>query len=96
MAKKITQNLFFVKPRFEIFEEISVKIHKIFRYTDLVEPLSGQRPYLDVLKIKGIPVLVYWLKKSGRGSLMSGIDASAISINKFVAASQRLQKINPM
>src|SRR5690606_40292520 len=41
--------LIFVKPRFERYRELSLKIREIFHsYTDLVEPLSLDEAFLDV------------------------------------------------
>jgi DNA polymerase-4 len=77
MAKKSTQNLFFVKPRFERFKEISVKIHKIFRYTDLVEPLSLDEALFRCPQNKGNPSASLLAQEIRARSLMSGIDASA-------------------
>ena len=49
--------LIFVKPRFEVYREVSDQIREIFyRYTDLVEPLSLDEAYLDVtINKKGMP-----------------------------------------
>ena len=48
-AIKLCPDLLFIKPRFEVYREISLHIRSIFReYTDLVEPLSLDEAYLDV------------------------------------------------
>src|SRR4029077_15495993 len=39
----------FVRPRFDVYREVSQQIREIFQqYTDLVEPLSLDEAYLDV------------------------------------------------
>ena len=49
MAKQKCPELIFVKPRFEVYSEISHQIRDIFReYTDLIEPLSLDEAYLDI------------------------------------------------
>ena len=53
IAARLCPHLIFVKPRFERYKEISVKIREIFsRYTDLIEPLSLDEAYLDVTSNK--------------------------------------------
>ena len=50
LAKKKCENLIFVKPRFKRYKEISKKINCIFfDYTDLIEPLSLDEAFLDVI-----------------------------------------------
>ena len=52
-AKALCPDLIFVKPRFDAYKEVSVKIREIFsRYTDLIEPLSLDEAYLDVTECK--------------------------------------------
>ncbi|UVE16628.1 DNA polymerase IV [Pseudomonas sp. LS44] len=48
-ALKLCPDLLIVRPRMEIYKEVSREIHGIFReYTDLIEPLSLDEAYLDV------------------------------------------------
>ncbi|TVR31544.1 MAG: DNA polymerase IV [Balneolaceae bacterium] len=48
-AIKLCARAIFVKPRFEVYREVSHQIREIFYdYTDLVEPLSLDEAYLDV------------------------------------------------
>lgn len=48
-AKRRCPELVFVKPRFDVYREVSSQIRAIFAdYTDLVEPLSLDEAYLDV------------------------------------------------
>ncbi|WP_395622002.1 DNA polymerase IV [Sphingomonas daechungensis] len=48
-AKRRCADLIFVKPRFDVYREVSHQIRAIFAdYTDLIEPLSLDEAYLDV------------------------------------------------
>lgn len=89
LAKKLCPELVFVRPRFDRYKEISLKIRSIFfEYTDLVEPLSLDEAYLDVTdNKKGMPSATK-LAREIRQRIFDevGLTASAgISINKFVA-----------
>src|SRR5688572_20692194 len=47
--RELCPRLIFVRPRFEVYKEVSTQIREIFsRYTDLIEPLSLDEAYLDV------------------------------------------------
>ncbi len=89
LAKKYCPELIFVKPRFDRYKEISLKIRKIFyEYTDLVEPLSLDEAYLDVtINKKGNPSASLIAQEIRLRILNEvGLTASAgISINKFIA-----------
>jgi DNA polymerase-4 len=81
--------LIFVKPRFDVYKQVSDQIRSIFfEYTDLVEPLSLDEAFLDVTHHKkGKPsatLIAIEIKK--RIFEETGLTASAgISINKFLA-----------
>lgn len=81
--------LIFVKPRFEVYKDVSLKIREIFRrYTDLIEPLSLDEAFLDVsedkLGIGSAIEIANLIKKAIREELQ--LTASAgISVNKFIA-----------
>lgn len=48
-AVRLCPHAIFVKPRFEVYREVSHQIREIFfEFTDLVEPLSLDEAYLDV------------------------------------------------
>lgn len=93
MPSKIAQRLcpeaIFVRPRFEVYKEVSRQLHDIFhRYTDLVEPLSLDEAYLDVTNDKlGIGYameIAKQIKQAIREEL--NLTASAgVSVNKFIA-----------
>lgn len=88
-AVQLCPNLIFVKPRFDVYKEVSRQIREIFfEYTDLVEPLSLDEAYLDVTQNhKNNPsatLIAKELKK--RIKETTGLTASAgISGNKFLA-----------
>lgn len=56
-ARRKCPELVFVRPRFDIYREVSASIRAIFSdYTPLIEPLSLDEAYLDVSEnLKGIP-----------------------------------------
>ncbi|MDN5202318.1 DNA polymerase IV [Fulvivirgaceae bacterium BMA10] len=82
-------DIIFVRPRFEIYKEVSQQIREIFHeYTDLVEPLSLDEAYLDVtVNKKNIPSATLIAKEiKKRIKETTSLTASAgISINKFLA-----------
>lgn len=88
-ALQLCPHALFVKPRFEVYKEVSVRIREIFRrYTDLIEPLSLDEAYLDVttdkLNIGSAIEIARQIKQAIRDEL--NLTASAgVSINKFVA-----------
>lgn len=82
-------DLIFVKPRFDVYKEVSHIIREIFfEYTDLVEPLSLDEAYLDVTNNKiGLPSATLIAQEIRKKIFEStGLTCSAgISINKFLA-----------
>ena len=88
-AKRQCPDLVFVKPRFEVYKEISRHIRAIFaEHTEIIEPLSLDEAYLDVTEnIQGIPIATE-IATVIRAKILSetGLTASAgISYNKFLA-----------
>ena len=89
IAKQKCPNLIFVKPRFEVYKQVSREIHEIFlEYTPLVEPLSLDEAYLDVSEnLKGISTateIAQEIKVRIKEKTM--LTASAgVSVNKFLA-----------
>jgi len=88
-ALQLCPQAIFVRPRFEVYKDVSRKIREIFRrYTDLIEPLSLDEAYLDVTHDKqniGSAIeIAKQIKQAIRIELQ--LTASAgVSINKFVA-----------
>lgn len=89
LAQKKCPHLIFVKPRFERYKEISLKIREIFYdYTDLVEPLSLDEAYLDVTKNKKGNPSASLIAQEIRNRIWEELHLRAsagISINKFLA-----------
>ncbi len=88
-AIRLCPEAVFIKPRFDVYREISLHIRSIFReYTDLVEPLSLDEAYLDVTENhKNNPsatLIARELKQ--RIKTETGLIASAgVAPNKFLA-----------
>lgn len=88
-AKRLCPYGIFIKPRFEVYKEVSGQIRKIFfEYTDLVEPLSLDEAYLDVTENKknnpSASVIAREIKLKIKE--ITGLTASAgIAPNKFLA-----------
>jgi DNA polymerase IV len=88
-AAQLCPKLIFVRPRFDVYKEVSLKIREIFgRYTDLIEPLSLDEAYLDVtrdkLEIGSAIEIAIQIRKAIRSELQ--LTASAgVSVNKFLA-----------
>lgn len=88
-ARKLCPGLIFVKHNFERYNEISARVHEIFRkYTDLIEPLSIDEAFLDVtsdrLSIGSATIIAELIRKEIKET--TGLTASAgVSVNKFLA-----------
>ncbi|QTV05095.1 DNA polymerase IV [Faecalibacter bovis] len=89
IAKRKCPKLIFVKPRFEVYKEVSNQIRDIFKeYTDLVEPLSLDEAYLDVTENKfNIAIATdIALEIKQKIKERTNLTASAgVSYNKFLA-----------
>lgn len=91
-AKKALQlcpKLIFVKPRFDVYKEVSRQIRSIFsRYTDLIEPLSLDEAYLDVTTDKQNIGSAIEVAEQIRQAIKEELNLTAsagVSISKFVA-----------
>jgi DNA polymerase-4 len=88
-AKRLCPDLIFVRPRFEVYKQVSQQIRAIFRdYTEHVEPLSIDEAYLDVTDdLKGIgsaTLIAEDIRRRIRAE--TRLTASAgVSYNKFLA-----------
>jgi len=88
-AKRRCPDLIFVKPRFDIYREVSHQIRAIFaEFTPRIEPLALDEAYLDVTEnLKGISSATQ-IAREIRSRIRSetGLTASAgVSYNKFLA-----------
>lgn len=88
-AVKLCPEAIFIKPRFEVYREVSGQIREIFfEYTNLVEPLSLDEAYLDVTEnLKQNPSAIRIAREIRRRiKLETGLTASAgVAFNKFLA-----------
>ena len=89
LARRMCPELVFVRPRFEVYREVSRQIHGIFaEFTDLIEPLSLDEAYLDVTdNHQGIATATEVARRiRARIREETGLTASAgVSYNKFIA-----------
>ncbi|MDD2630828.1 MAG: DNA polymerase IV [Bacteroidales bacterium] len=88
-AARKCPRLIFVKPRFEVYRQVSEQIREIFyQYTDLVEPLSLDEAYLDVTHNKQSLALATGIALKIRAEIRQQLNLTAsagISYNKFLA-----------
>lgn len=88
-AVKRCPRAIFVKPRFDVYKEVSHQIREIFfEYTDLVEPLSLDEAYLDVTENHKDNPSATLIAKQIKQEIhdKTGLVASAgVSFNKFLA-----------
>jgi DNA polymerase IV len=88
-ARRLCPDLIFVKPRFEVYRDVSRQIRAIFaRYTPAIEPLSLDEAYLDVTAdLAGLGSATATAERI-RAEIRAetGLTASAgVSYNKFIA-----------
>ena len=88
-AQQLCPQAIFVRPRFEVYKEVSRHIREIFhRHTDLIEPLSLDEAYLDVTTDKqniGSAIEIAKLIKQAIKEELNLTASAGVSINKFVA-----------
>lgn len=88
-AARNCPELIFVKPRFEVYRQVSQQIRQVMlEYTDMVEPLSLDEAYLDVTLNKMENPSATLIAKEIKLKIkeVTGLTASAgVSINKFLA-----------
>jgi DNA polymerase IV len=88
-ARRLCPDLVFVKPRFEVYRDVSRQIRAIFaRYTPLIEPLSLDEAYLDVTAdVAGMGSATATAEViRAEIKAETGLTASAgVSYNKFIA-----------
>lgn len=89
MAVQLCPDLIFVRPRFDVYKEVSQHIREIFRrYTDIIEPLSLDEAYLDVTQDKAGIGSAIEIAKNIKAAIKTELNLTAsagVSINKFVA-----------
>jgi DNA polymerase-4 len=88
-ARRKCPDLIFVKPRFDIYKEVSLQVRAIFaQHTAIVEPLSLDEAYLDVTEsLQGI-VSATEIAERIRAKIRAETQLTAsagVSYNKFLA-----------
>lgn len=88
-ARKMCPQIIFVTPRMEVYKEISMQVHDIFkRYTDTIEPISIDEAFLDVTQNKKKIPLAVNIAKEIKSAIWNELHLHAsagISYNKFLA-----------
>lgn len=88
-ALKLCPHIIFIKPRFDVYKEVSRQVRDIFhRYTDIIEPLSLDEAYLDVTEDKqgiGSAIDIAKLIKKAIKEELHLTASAGVSVNKFVA-----------
>lgn len=89
LARRMCPDLVFVRPRFEVYRDVSRQVHAIFaEFTDLIEPLSLDEAYLDVTENHQGIATATEVARAIRARIKeeTGLTASAgVSYNKFIA-----------
>lgn len=89
VARQRCPQVIFVRPRFDVYREVSQQVRAIFaRYTDLIEPLSLDEAYLDVTENligeRSAIAIAQAIRQAIRQE--THLTASAgVSVNKFLA-----------
>jgi DNA polymerase-4 len=88
-ARRKCPDLIFVKPRFDVYKEVSLQIRAIFaEHTPIIEPLSLDEAYLDVTEnLQGIASATEIAERTKtKIRVETQLTASAgVSYNKFLA-----------
>jgi DNA polymerase IV len=88
-ARRKCPDLIFVKPRFDVYKEVSLQVRAIFaQYTPIIEPLSLDEAYLDVTdNLRGISSATEIAERI-RATIRAKTQLTAsagVSYNKFLA-----------
>ncbi len=88
-AVQLCKDVIFVRPRFDVYKEVSRQIREIFhRYTDLIEPLSLDEAFLDVTHDKqniGSAIEIAKLIRQAIKTELQLTASAGVSVNKFAA-----------
>ncbi len=85
-ALKRCPDVIFIKPRFDVYREVSRQILDVFSgYTDLVEPLSLDEAYLDVTAAGGSATRIARAVKDDIHRVTALTASAGVSYNKFLA-----------
>jgi DNA polymerase IV len=88
-ALQLCPQLVVIKPRFELYREVSRQFHEVFRdYTDKIEPLSLDEAYLDVSDCKlcqgSATIIAQDIRRRIKEELKLTVSAG-VAPNKFLA-----------
>lgn len=88
-ALQLCPDIIFVRPRFDVYKDVSRRIREIFsRHTDVIEPLSLDEAFLDVSEDKqqiGSAIEIAKLIKQAIKEELQLTASAGVSVNKFVA-----------
>jgi DNA polymerase IV len=88
-ALQLCPHIVFIKPRFEVYKQVSEQVHQIFsRHTEIIEPLSLDEAYLDVSDDKQNIGSAITIAQNIRAAIREELSLTAsagVSVNKFVA-----------
>ncbi len=88
-AVRLCPHAVFLRPRFDVYREVSRQIHEIFaEFTDRIEPLSLDEAYLDVTgseHCQGSATLMAGEIKHRVRSVTGLVASAGVSYNKFLA-----------
>lgn len=88
-ARQLCPSLIFVAPRFDVYKDVSGKMHEIFHeYTDIIEPISVDEAFLDVTNNKPGISLAVEVAKEIKQKIRERLNLTAsagVSYNKFLA-----------
>lgn len=88
-AKELCPELVFVRPRFEVYKQVSNQIRTIYeRYTDIIEPLSLDEAYLDITENKMRMSSATFIAQAIKNDIFNEtnlVASAGVSYNKFLA-----------
>ncbi len=88
-ARQLCPQLVIVKPRFELYKQVSRQFHEVFRrYTDIIEPLSLDEAYLDVSECEQCQGSATLIAQEIRASIKRELNltvSAGVAPNKFLA-----------
>ena len=88
-AVQLCPELIILKPRFDLYREVSRRFHEIFRrYTEVIEPLSLDEAYLDVTYTEQHQGSATLIAQSIRNDIRSELNltvSAGVAPNKFLA-----------
>ena len=88
-ALQLCPQLVFVRPRFDVYKQVSAQMHEIFHeYSDIIEPISLDEAFIDVTVNKPGITLAVDIAREIKQKIRKRLNLTAsagISYNKFLA-----------